>query len=129
MTPMASSPNRRRAAPPLPNTNNLPPPPPPLDGIRQFAAFDAATQATPQFARELGEAMSRATWASEGAEPADVAAVVPAATAVAILAALAERLAGDATVVDVRSVLVFLLFAGVESVEREARERASERES
>ena len=107
-------PNRKT---PLVNNNHfLPPPPPPLDGIRQFASsFDAATQATPQFARELGEAMSRATWASEGGEPGDVAAVVPAATAVAILEALAERLAGDATVIDVR---FFVYFADVERVER-----------
>lgn len=93
---MGPSPHRR---PPL--GSNLPPPPPPLDGIRQFASFDVATQATPQFARDLGEAMSLATWASKGGEPADVAAVVPAGTAVAILEALAERLAADATVIDV----------------------------
>lgn len=90
------SPNRR-----MPLPASLPPPPPPLDGIRQFATFSSATEATPQFARELGEALSRATWASEGGEPADVAAVVPAATAVSILEALAERLAADATVIDV----------------------------
>jgi len=100
-----SSPNRIRAAalppPPAPSAL-LPPPPPPLDGIRQFAALDdPLAQATPQFARELGEAMSRATWVSEGGEPADIAAVVPAGAAVSILEALAERLALDATVVDV----------------------------
>ena len=93
---MARSPPNRR-----PPANHLPPPPPPLDGIRQFASFDAATQATPQFARELGEAMSRATWASRGGEPTDVAAVVPAGTAVSILEALAERLAADSTGIDV----------------------------
>ena len=124
MAPASSSPNRRRAAPPP--VNHLPPPPPPLDGIRQFATFDAYTQATPQFARELGEAMSRATWASDGAEPADVAAVVPAGTAVSILDALAERLAGDATVVDVSFVVAAV--GRVQSSREKACARARERE-
>ena len=122
----AMGPSPRRL--PLVN-NHLPPPPPPLDGIRQFASFDVVTQATPQFARDLGEAMSRATWASKGGEPTDVAAVVPAGTAVSILEALAERLAADATVIDVSWCLLMLSKVEKSNTEREReREREDARE-
>jgi len=45
--------------------------------------------------------MAAATWCNGGAEPSDVAAVVPVGTAVSLLEALAERLESDPTVIDV----------------------------
>lgn len=72
--------------------------------------------------------MSRATWASEGGEPSDVAAVVPAGTAVSILEALAERLAGDATVVDVSLLFAFGVFVGRVGNSSSGRDRERERE-